>query len=110
MADEDYDEDYEEASSPPTHYYANLISSIPGPFDLTIDFGCQVGQEDPEWLTRVSLSWEEARVLERFIGAAVRVYEQTMGPIRDIEGLDQPPGNGGISRQEDDEEDDEDED
>lgn len=107
MADEDDDaghEEYEEG--PAAHYYANDIGTILGPADLTIEFGFQVGAGELSHLAAVTMSWEEALVLHRYLEVAIRSYEQEMGPIRDIEGLDRHPGNGGLRRSHDEEEDD----
>ena len=108
MADE-LDDDWEddEPDTPPVQYYANRIRTLPGLFDVSIDFACQVGTEPPEQLVRVTMTWEEAHVLQRFLSAAVQHFEGIVGaPVRDIEGLDTGQGNGGVSRR--DEEEDED--
>jgi hypothetical protein len=98
-------EDDEPPEPPPFRCYSNTIRTLPNAYDLTIDFGHQSGDEPIEWLTRVSMTWEEAKVLTSFVGAALRQYEGTLGRVRDIEGLEVHPGNGGHSRRgEDDDE------
>lgn len=72
------------APTPPA-VYSNWVRPAPGVFDLTLDFGFRAGFDAPEWLARVTLSWEEVRVLDDILRTQISLYEEHVGPIRDVE-------------------------
>ncbi|MDP9143764.1 MAG: DUF3467 domain-containing protein [Actinomycetota bacterium] len=70
--------------------YANWLAFATTPFDLSVDFGYVERHSDdppqPEWLTRVVLSWEEVVVLQGFLDRHVALYEEHVGSIRRWDG------------------------
>jgi hypothetical protein len=72
--------------------YVNAIAIRGGAFDVTLDLGYSVPPvsqdqppEAPEWLARVSMSWEHATALARFLEEAIKTYEEQAGKLPDIE-------------------------
>jgi Protein of unknown function (DUF3467) len=72
--------------------YANAIVIRGGAFDVTLDLGHSVAPgspdqppEAPVWLARVSMSWEHAATLVRFLENAIKQYEDQVGQLPDVE-------------------------
>jgi hypothetical protein len=72
--------------------YVNSVVIRGGAFDVTLDLGHSVspalpGQppEAPKWLARVSMSWEHAVTLTRFLENAIKQYEDQAGSLPDME-------------------------
>ena len=71
--------------------YVNAAAVRGGAFDLTIDLGYGTppppGEppEPPEWLARVSMSWEHAAALMSFLQQAIKQYEEQVGRLPDVE-------------------------
>jgi Protein of unknown function (DUF3467) len=65
--------------------YANFVRVQGGFIDVTIDFGRQIGDIDSlQWLARITMAWEEAVLLSRFLQQHIDEVQKTMGPIRDL--------------------------
>lgn len=82
------------AGAPIQRLYVNAIAVRGGSFDLTLDLGYGVAAESPdqipnppEWLARVSMSWEHALALTRLLDQAIKQYEEQVGPLPDVEKL-----------------------
>jgi hypothetical protein len=72
--------------------YVNAVVIRGGAFDVTLDLGYSVAPgtpdqppEAPDWLARVSMSWEHAASLIRFLEGAIKQYEEQVGSLPDIE-------------------------
>jgi hypothetical protein len=72
--------------------YVNAVAIRGGAFDVTLDLGYSVPADSPdkppsmpEWLARVSMSWEHAAALMRFIETAIKQYEEQVGQLPDVE-------------------------
>lgn len=71
-------------------FYANFVRIQGGVVDVTIDFGrqwpTQPGEQPRvEWLTRVTMTWEEAGLLQKFLGQHIDAIQQSLGEdIRDL--------------------------
>jgi hypothetical protein len=78
--------------TPIPRLYVNAIGIRGGPFDVTLDlgFGPPAASPDqppeaPEWLARVSMSWEHAAALRRFLEVAIKQFEEQVGPVPNVE-------------------------
>jgi Protein of unknown function (DUF3467) len=74
--------------------YVNAIAIRGGAFDVTLDLGYSVPADSPdqapnapEWITRVSMSWEHAATFMRFLESAIKQYEDQVGQLPDVEKL-----------------------
>ena len=72
--------------------YVNAVAIRGGAFDVTIDLGYTVPPDSPdkppnapEWLARVSMSWEHAAALQRFLERSIKLYEEQVGQLPDVE-------------------------
>jgi hypothetical protein len=65
--------------------YTNYVAMRGGAFDVAIDFGYRVGDDEPEMLTRVTMSWEHAVAVAALLSRQIEQYEQQMGSLPDIE-------------------------
>jgi hypothetical protein len=83
--DDEWDDD-EPLDIPPERYYTNFARWYATRYDLTIDLGYHVTPAEPvDWQARVSMSWEEARVLRDLLVEAINAQDRA-GPSS---------GNGG---------------
>jgi hypothetical protein len=54
---------------------------------MSIDLGYRPDPAPPaEFPVSVIMSWEHAKTLQRLVNAAVKSYEEEVGPIREFEG------------------------
>jgi hypothetical protein len=81
-------------TSAPRRIYVNNVGIRGGAFDLTLDLGYGVPPsspdqppEPPEWLTRVSMSWEHAVALRDLLDGAIKQYQDLAGQLPDLEKL-----------------------
>jgi hypothetical protein len=58
-----------------------------GAFDLTLDFGRKVGEADPQFDARVSMSWEHALALRALLDRMIANFEEKIGAVPDIEAV-----------------------
>jgi hypothetical protein len=72
--------------------YVNAIGIRGGAFDVTLDLGYSLPGDSPdqpppapEWLARVSMSWEHAASLIRLLSGSIKQYEDQVGPLPDVE-------------------------
>jgi hypothetical protein len=65
--------------------YTNYVAMRGGAFDLAIDFGYRIGDDEPELLTRVAMSWEHAAAVAALLTRQIAQYEEQMGSLPDIE-------------------------
>jgi hypothetical protein len=79
------------ASAGVPRLYVNAVGIRGGPFDLTLDLGFAVPRgspderpEPPEWLARVSMSWEHAVGLIHLLEQSMKQYEEQVGPLPDL--------------------------
>jgi hypothetical protein len=81
-----------EEGRPVPRLYVNAVGVRGGAFDLTLDLGFSVppGTPDeppqpPEWLARVSMSWEHAVGFMNLLEQAIKGYEEKVGQLPDLE-------------------------
>ena len=74
--------------------YINNVGVRGGPFDVTLDLGQGYPpatpddpQTPPQWLARVSMSWEHAIALRMLLDDAIKKYEDLVGQLPDVEKL-----------------------
>jgi hypothetical protein len=74
--------------------YVNAVAIRGGAFDVTLDLGYSIPADSPgqaphapEWLARVSMSWEHANAFKRFLENAIKQYETQAGELPDVEKL-----------------------
>lgn len=72
--------------------YVNAVVIRGGAFDVTLDMGYSVAPHSPDqapippdWLARVSMSWEHAATLMRFLENAIKQYEEQVGQLPEVE-------------------------
>ena len=70
--------------TPEQHVYSNFIAAAGGAFDLTLDFGHKVGESDPDYAVRVSMSWEQALSFHAMLGRVISNFEEKIGPIPNV--------------------------
>jgi len=74
--------------------YINNVGVRGGPFDVTLDLGQGYPPASPDepptppqWLARVSMSWEHAIALRLLLDEAIKKYEDLVGRLPDLEKL-----------------------
>jgi hypothetical protein len=74
--------------------YTNTVLMRGGAFEITFDLGFAVPAESPDqapqppqWLARVSMSWEHAVAFNRFLAKAIHEYQERVGQLPDVEKL-----------------------
>jgi hypothetical protein len=72
--------------------YVNAVAVRGGSFDVSLDLGFAVPGDSPdqpapapEWLARMTMSWEHAASLMRILEGAIKQYEDQVGPLPDVE-------------------------
>lgn len=72
--------------------YVNAVVIRGGAFDVTVDLGHSVAPDSPDqptpppqWLARMSMSWEHALAFTRFLDGAIKKYEEQVGQLPDVE-------------------------
>jgi hypothetical protein len=69
------------ASEPPQRVYANTMAMYGGAFDVAMDFGARVGDEEPTYDVRVSMSWQHFKLMVAICQQQIAAYEAQAGPI-----------------------------
>lgn len=73
--------------------YINAVAARGGAFDLTLDLGYALPSEsldqpsNPDWLVRVSMSWEHAASLIGVLQGAIQEYEKQVGALPPVDKL-----------------------
>jgi hypothetical protein len=68
----------------PPRIYANFIGGTGGPFDLVLEIGNRVGEEEPEIAARVFMSWTHAKALVTILQQQIEQYESQLGEIPSV--------------------------
>ena len=70
-----------DSSSPPRGFYANSMGLHAGPFDLTVDFGHAIPDDQEEFRpeVRVSMSYHHAASLAVALRQAIEFHEEQTG-------------------------------
>ncbi|HEX2087920.1 MAG TPA: DUF3467 domain-containing protein [Solirubrobacteraceae bacterium] len=69
--------------------YANSVNASGTAYDIAIDFAYRARADDPAQPTaRVVMSWEHAVSLVKVLNRLIGGYEQEIGPVRDIETIE----------------------
>jgi hypothetical protein len=59
------------------------------PFDVAMDFGYRVAEDEAEYEVRVAMSWTHLRLMVAVLQQQIAEYEKQLGPLPD---LVLPPG------------------
>ena len=70
--------------APTPMFYANASSSLGGAFDVRIEFAYQRGNEPPEWVAAVIMSWEHTQALADSLNRMLRDFQEKAGPLPDV--------------------------
>jgi hypothetical protein len=65
-------------------FYVNQVNVSASPFDVALDFGFRVGDEDPEPQVRVLMSLEHAASLRAILAGLLDAYEREVGAIPNV--------------------------
>jgi hypothetical protein len=65
--------------------YANVMAAHASAFDVAMDFGHRVGEDEPEFEVRVAMSWEHAVSMVAILQRLIESYQGSVGPLPDVE-------------------------
>jgi hypothetical protein len=64
--------------------YANVVNFHGSPFDIAMDFGSRVGDEEPDYRVRVTMSWQHLKLMLAVLQEQVANYEAQVGHIPNL--------------------------
>jgi hypothetical protein len=64
--------------------YANALAVHAGPYDVALDFGQRIDEEEPEYSLRVAMSWEHAVSMVLVLQRLIAQYQDKLGSLPDI--------------------------
>lgn len=65
-------------------FYANATRSLGGAYDVRVEFGYQRGDDAPDWISSVIMSWEHAQALADSLGRMLEDFQGKAGPLPDV--------------------------
>jgi hypothetical protein len=77
--------DAPENKPPIQHVYSNVMAAHGSAFDIALDFGHRIENEDPEFAVRVSMSWEHAASMVTVLRNLIESYQDAIGALPDVD-------------------------
>jgi len=65
-------------------FYANATRNLGGAFDVRIEFGYQRGDDAPDWVSSVIMSWEHTQALAASLDRMLTDFQEKAGPLPDV--------------------------